>query len=109
MRLGLPRWLRGRRGAGRERTGRARREPSRLLLSLFFIIHFGAIAAYTFPVAEGAFQFFPERVREPVRQAALAAHGRVIYPSLVYLSMFSLHQHWSLFGPEPLNWGATLE
>lgn len=89
--------------------GGKRRLPSRFLLSLFFVIHFGAVAVYVLPVAPSAYFALPEAVREDVAVGLQEARSRMLYPALVYLSAFSLQQHWQLFAPEPIRWAAGVK
>ncbi|MDH3225437.1 MAG: hypothetical protein OEO23_17080 [Gemmatimonadota bacterium] len=85
-----------------------RRQPSRLLLSLFFLIHFGAIGVYVLPFGPTAYDRLPDPLERLAERAVVTIKYRGLLPSLGYLNMFSLQQHWTLFGPEPIRWANSV-
>jgi len=102
----MMRLLRGLRRSSGEPS--VRREPSRLLLSLFFAIHFGAIGVYVLPFGPTAYHRLPEPLEGLAERAVVSIKYRGLLPSLGYLNMFSLQQHWTLFGPEPIRWANSV-
>ncbi len=103
----IRRWLnRVRSPEARER--RQQRRPSKVLLSVYFVIHFGAIGVYVLPFGPGAYDWLPGQASEWAERTALQVKTRGLLPSMGYLSMFSLQQHWTLFGPEPIRWANSI-
>ena len=94
-------------GRRRSQSGSGR-EPSRTLLSIFFLIHFGAIGVYVLPFGPTAYDRLPEPLEGWAERAVVALKYRGLLPSLGYLNMFSLQQHWTLFGPEPIRWANSV-
>ncbi len=84
------------------------RKPSRTLLSIFFVIHFGAIGIYILPFGPGAYDWLPSEASAWAERSAMEVKTRGLLPAMGYLSMFSLQQHWTLFGPEPIRWANSI-
>lgn len=75
---------------------------------MFFVLHFGAIGVYVMPFGPGAYDWLPERASSWAEGVALQVKTRGLLPAMGYLSMFSLQQHWTLFGPEPIRWANSV-
>ena len=75
---------------------------------MFFLIHFGAIGVYVLPFGPAAYDRLPEPLEGWAERTVVSIKYRGLLPSLGYLSMFSLQQHWTLFGPEPIRWANSV-
>lgn len=95
--------LKGGAAAARTDAPEARGRLGRVLLSLFFVLHWGAIAAYLLPVDDEALEPLPAWMR-PVAAAAIPP-ARAAWPlARPYLDLTGTRQHWTLFAPEPADW-----
>lgn len=82
---------------------------TRVLLSLFFLLHFGAVLAYVGPAVPDSLERLPEPLRTP-----LAVVGpplvRAAWPvARPYLDLTGARQHWTLFAPDPAAWAVSVE
>lgn len=82
---------------------------TRVLLSLFFLLHFGAVLAYVGPAEPDSLERLPEPLRTPL-QAVAPPLVRAAWPvARPYLDLTGARQHWSLFAPDPAAWAASVE
>lgn len=84
-----------------------RRERS--LLTLFFVLHFGAILVYVAPASPGSYSTLAPPFRVAVSRTVSPAVRALRPVATPYLNAFSLHQHWGLFAPDPIRWSSSLE
>ncbi len=85
----------------------SRRE--RLLLTLFFCLHFGAIGTYVAPGDPASLSGLPEPIREPVAAVVPPVVRRAWPVATRYLNLTATRQHWYLFSPSPAEWASSLE
>ena len=87
------------------RSGRRRR----LVLSLFFALHWGAVVTYVLPETRESLEPVP---------AALRPLATFVFPRLVqntwwltnpYLNLTGTRQHWGMFAPFPAEWTGTVK
>ena len=77
-------------------------------LSLLFLLHWGAVAAYLLPSSEEALADVPEPLATPMRALVVPAAGAVEPVSSRWLGLVAGRQHWGLFAPWPIEWSASL-
>ena len=72
-----------------------------MLLSLFFLLHWGSVAAYVLPGTEAGLDALPAWMVPPAR-AVLPRYVHNVWPvARPYLDLTSTRQSWALFAPNP--------
>lgn len=81
----------------------------RVLLSLFFVLHFGSIAVLLAPSRPGSLSMLPPSVAGPVERAS-GSVVRATWPvARRYLGVTATSQHWTLFAPGPARWFSSID
>lgn len=81
----------------------------RILLSLFFLLHFGSIAIFVAPSRPDSLSMLPAAVGEPLERASAAVVETAWPVAGRYLSLTATRQHWTLFAPGPSRWFSSID
>lgn len=77
---------------------------SRTLLTVFFVLHWGAVGTYLLPTERASVELFPG-IGQRITYALAPRLARATWPvARPYLDMTATRQHWTLFAPWPANW-----
>ena len=78
-------------------------------LSLFFIVHWGAVASYVLPSSSYSLEPVPDWL-EPAAALVIPRAVRWTAPlTEPYLDLTGTRQHWTLFAPRPSAWTTTVK
>lgn len=80
----------------------------RAALSLVFLLHWSAVAAYVLPSSEEALRDLPRPLAAPARALVVPAVEAVAPLSARWVNLFAARQHWGLFAPRPIEWSSSL-
>ncbi len=82
---------------------------TRILLSVFIVLHWGSVAAWILPGTKASLQPLPRWIREPAA-AVFPPYVHGVWPVAgPYLDLTATRQNWMMFAPTPANWVSTVE